>query len=319
MIVATVSETFDITIIINTYNRPRELARTIEALRRQRGTERWRTEILVVDDGSTVSVAAALREAGLSDSVELIERTHRGAGAARNAGVERARGKWLLFLGDDIVGGPDLVSSHAAFLAEAEDRQEKRISLGYCHWAPGRRSKPFRELARAHHFDGLEARQELDFRRFYTANVALPRRALDEAGPFDEAVRIYWEDTEMGYRLERAGWRLIYNPAASAEHIHPPASVAEVIRRQEMIGFGGCWFYAKHPRPEVERVVFWPGTRDAAPGPEWRRRLGCLAAEALERIAPNSKTLKRLYARLFFSARCKGVAEGRKAFPTAAI
>ncbi|MCX7017371.1 MAG: glycosyltransferase family 2 protein [Candidatus Sumerlaeota bacterium] len=313
------ASTPDITLVINTFNRPRELARTIEALRRQRGIERWTTEILVVDDGSSTSAAAALRQAGLSDSVELIERPHRGAGAARNAGVERARGRWLLFLGDDIVAGPDLVASHAAFLAEAEARQAKRISLGYCRWAPRRGSKPFRELARAHHYDGLEAAQELDFRYFYTANIALPRQALEEAGPFDESVRIYWEDTEMGYRLERAGWRLIYNPAASAEHVHPPTSVADIIRRQEMIGFGGCWFYAKHPTTEVERVVFWPGTRDATPGPAWRRRLGCVAAEALERIAPNSNLLERLYARLFFSARCKGVTEGRKAFPKAAI
>jgi len=183
-------------------------------------------------------------------------------------------------------------------------------------------------LAQVHHYEGLAPGQKLGFRYFYTANVALPRRAVDEAGLFDPVfdegfeegcVSYGWEDIELGYRLLRAGWELIYNPSAAADHIHPRMSVADVIRRQAEIGFGACRLYAKYGTPEVARVAFWPGTREASPGPEWRRRLGCAAAEALERVAPRSRLLRRVYARLFFSARCKGVAEAKRAFPNAGI
>jgi hypothetical protein len=44
-----------------------------------------------------------------------------------------------------------------------------------------------------------------------------------------------------------------------------------------------------------------------------------MAAEILERLAPNSNLLKSIYSRLVFSSRCRGVEKGRAAFPQANI
>ncbi len=52
-----------------------------------------------------------------------------------------------------------------------------------------------------------------------SASAALYRRAmLDQIGLFDENFFLYCEDTDLGLRARRAGWRCVYVPAAAVEH-----------------------------------------------------------------------------------------------------
>jgi hypothetical protein len=52
-----------------------------------------------------------------------------------------------------------------------------------------------------------------------SASAALYRRAmLDQIGLFDEHFFLYCEDTDLGLRARRAGWRCLYIPAAVVEH-----------------------------------------------------------------------------------------------------
>jgi len=299
------------------------LVETVSALLRQEDAEQWKIEIVIVDDGSPASPEDALRKAGVLDSVRLEIRPHSGRGGARNALTPLAQGRWIVFLGADIVAEPGFIAAHARLLDESADG--RRMSLGCVTRDMGKASLPLQTFAAAHVFDGFQPEETLDFRFFYTSNVALPRRALDEVGLFDESftdgvmASYGWEDIDLGYRLEKAGWELVYNPDAMAEHRHGPPSVAELCRREEEIGYGGCAFYAKHMTPEAERAAFWPGTREAKAGPRWRIGLGRLAANALERLSPNSNLLSKVYGRLVFSSRCRGVEKGRAAFPQADI
>jgi GT2 family glycosyltransferase len=54
--------------------------------------------------------------------------------------------------------------------------------------------------------------------------VALRRRALDEVGLMDESLFMYYEDTELSWRLRRAGWRVVHEPAARTRHQHAASS-----------------------------------------------------------------------------------------------
>lgn len=306
-----------LTIIINTYNRPQLLVRAIRQALAQRNAEAWPTEILVIDDGSEESPEALLRREGLLEKVRLELADHRGPGEARNLGIKLARGENLLFLGDDMLAGPDLVAAHMRMLT-ASDPPGKVISLGHCEWITGPMSSSLRAYSAAHHYEGLTPGQALDFRYFYTANIALPARAFEEAGLFDGSftgASWGWEDTELGYRMEQAGWRMYYNKEAWGEHHHPPMTIRQMLERQVQIGMGGVRFYAKYPTPENEKVAFWPGTRQMKSGPKWRRELGIAAAAILEKIAPNSILLGKLYGRLVVSCRTRGVELGRESFP----
>ncbi|WP_225753650.1 glycosyltransferase family 2 protein [Actinotalea sp. Marseille-Q4924] len=54
--------------------------------------------------------------------------------------------------------------------------------------------------------------------------AALRRRALDHVGSFDESLFLYYEDTELSWRLRRGGWRVVHVPDAVTVHVHAASS-----------------------------------------------------------------------------------------------
>jgi GT2 family glycosyltransferase len=76
--------------------------------------------------------------------------------------------------------------------------------------------------------------QEVDRGQYDTAEdvfalcgcaVALRTDAGAAVGWFDEAFFLYYEDTDLSWRLRAAGWRLSYEPTAKVRHIHAASSV----------------------------------------------------------------------------------------------
>jgi glycosyltransferase involved in cell wall biosynthesis len=88
--------TSDVSAVICTYNREREVCRAVESVLAQ---TRPALQVIVVDDGSTDGTGAALRRFG--DRIEYLWQPNRGASAARNAAIGRARGRFVAFLDSD--------------------------------------------------------------------------------------------------------------------------------------------------------------------------------------------------------------------------
>jgi GT2 family glycosyltransferase len=55
--------------------------------------------------------------------------------------------------------------------------------------------------------------------------VALRTAAGREAGWFDDDFFLYYEDTDLSWRLRAAGWSIRYEPAAVVRHVHAASSV----------------------------------------------------------------------------------------------
>jgi GT2 family glycosyltransferase len=55
--------------------------------------------------------------------------------------------------------------------------------------------------------------------------VCLRTAALREVGCFDDDFFLYYEDTDLSWRLRSAGWSIRYEPAALTRHIHSASSV----------------------------------------------------------------------------------------------
>lgn len=78
-------------------------------------------EIICVDDGSTDSSLQILKEYQLKDSrIRIIRQAHAGAGAARNKGLQAARGEYLSILDSDDFFEPDMLKK-AYYAAKVED------------------------------------------------------------------------------------------------------------------------------------------------------------------------------------------------------
>lgn len=78
------------------------------------------------------------------------------------------------------------------------------------------------------------------------ALLALRRSAWEQIGPFDEAYRLYFEETDWLWRLRRAGLGARLVPAAEAVHLY-----AQSVRREER---ADAWFLASSRR--FRRRVF---------------------------------------------------------------
>lgn len=55
---------------------------------------------------------------------------------------------------------------------------------------------------------------------FCGAAVLLRRDALEDVGTFDESFFMYYEDTDLSWRMRLRGWKIVYDPRAVVEHGH---------------------------------------------------------------------------------------------------
>src|SRR5437867_2851213 len=100
-------------VIISSYNYGRYLEETIESALNQTYS---RTEVIVVDDGSTDNSREVI--AGFGDRVRPLFEKNGGQASAFNAGFRMSRGEVILFLDSDDLLLPTAVESAARLLRE---------------------------------------------------------------------------------------------------------------------------------------------------------------------------------------------------------
>jgi len=100
-----------VSIIIPVYNRPQLVSETIESVLVQTNPG-W--ELIVVDDGSTDTTWDVLQEYAKKDErirVYKRDREPKGANRCRNMGIEKANGKYIIFLDSDDLLAPDCLEN----------------------------------------------------------------------------------------------------------------------------------------------------------------------------------------------------------------
>jgi len=244
-----------VSVVIPSYNRAQTLGKVLDALRAQTvGPEAL--EVIVVDDGSTDGTADVVHAMQQDAALELIydKQANRGPGAARNAGIARAKHPLVVFLGDDTIPVPQFVEEHLACHARHGATSDVAV-VGYTTWAHRLRPTPFLrfigEDGPQFHYAAAREDVPLGWGFFYTSNLSVPRALLDRAGSlFNEDLRI-WEDGELGYRLQQAGMRLYYSPRAVAFHDHE-TDVRRYCRRLIDSGHYSRIMLRKHPELEPQ-------------------------------------------------------------------
>ncbi len=252
----------EVSVVIPTCGRADLLHGTLDGLLRQR-IDPARLEILVVADGGDPGTLELVRGMAASSPVRLeaLAQDRQGQGRARNRGIERAAGRIVLMLDDDILAVPDLVAAH---LARHEGRDDtvvtgalpvERLDGEPAHveavrlWWDGE----LRKLAAPDHRPA--------FRDFVTGNVSVPRSALLEAGGFDPAFTGYGrEDYELGHRLLGRGLRFVHEPRAIGLHRYRKP-VLEWLRQLRGTGRADVIFARKHPRLAGEVMTLSPFRR----------------------------------------------------------
>lgn len=234
----------ELSVVVPTYNRLETLRDVLPSLLAQ-DLPADAFEVLVCDSNSSDGTKEFMSEMiSRHPNVRHVAGAYSGRAAARNAGIAQASGSVVLFNDSDIIASPDLLSRHLEHhrarrdiavvglevqvrsLAEYEDKRDHPEKRGSLH--PPNRKK-------------------LSWLYFLTGNASVRRDDLLRVGSFDESFTGYGhEDLELGYRLQKAGITILYEPRAVNYHWQDVAHEDQV-EKMKLAGRSTVRFYRKHP------------------------------------------------------------------------
>jgi glycosyltransferase involved in cell wall biosynthesis len=191
-------------IVIPAYNNPKEVARLRASLRTSKHAPAY--EVIVVDDGS----AKPIKGAGVR-----LHRNH-GPAVARNRGVAKAQGQFIVFLDADVEVFPDTLAQIVKVFREDPDV----VALTGV-WVKEQKTDAFFPNFKALR-DWSYWINERDKSGYYflfsTRIAAIKRTVFNRLGGFDETYPApLVEDIELTYRIARR-YAIIFAPHVRVRH-----------------------------------------------------------------------------------------------------
>jgi len=206
-----------VSIIIPAYNCAGILSETIDSVLKQ---TYGNIEIVVVDDGSTDGTGKAVEGYLESGRVRYYRQENGGPGAARNRGIQAARGEYLAFTDADDSLMNDSIEKRMDLLAEVKDL-ELVYSNYFVSWSKGEVRARFdgtyhekynslcREYAHGVVFEGSASEIFAIAFDFCTLTVIIARSLMERVGPFRTDISI-GEDRDMWIRMAMNAGRIGY-------------------------------------------------------------------------------------------------------------
>lgn len=307
----------DVVVVVVAYRAADRISACLDALRAQRfGSTTM--QVVVVDNASDDGTADLV--AGRYPEVRLMRSaTNLGFAGGNNLAIRATASRWVVLLNDDAVAEPDLVARLVAagdaagddvaavaatvLLAERFRRPVATDDLDQdaVHGPDGAFVPAPDGDVRLVNSTGNEVRTDgfgtdrgwlsvaathsppQEVFGFSGAAAALRRQALEQVGLFDERFFMYYEDTDLSWRMRRAGWRVVHCPDAVAYHHHATSS-----------GEGSAFFEFHDQRNRLLTVL-----KNGSPGLVLRvvlRHLLTTASIVLRHRQPWSRTRTRLRA-----------------------
>jgi GT2 family glycosyltransferase len=238
-----------ISVVVPALNEGNELARTVANLR---ATLPERSEIIVVDDGSTDGCANSLEQ---DNVLRIIRGARAGSAGARNLGAHQASGNVIVFadahilapenwwisicelLRDPAVGAvAPVISVMGSESSKGYGMRWKGPDFGI-EWLPPQQSEP--------HSIGIAP----------GCMLAMRREIFQETGGFDEGMKLWgMEDSELSLRLWLLGYELKLVPTVEVAHLFRqkhPYSIGWACVIHNMLRVAFCHFKSER----IERVV----------------------------------------------------------------
>ena len=214
-------EKVDVSIIIPVFNQLDYTHACLASL--QRVEEQTPFEVIVVDDCSADRSAEVLPQV---DGITYV-RNEKNSGfvASCNHGAERARGKYLVFLNNDTLVKPGWLTALVETFAENRRAGIVGSKLIYpdgrlqeaggiiwrdaSGWNYGKSDDPGKP-----EYNYL---REVDY--CSGAALMIPKELFDKLGGFDMRYAPgYYEDTDLAFKVRRAGYQVLYQPQSEVIH-----------------------------------------------------------------------------------------------------
>ncbi|CRK59742.1 glycosyltransferase domain containing protein [Alloactinosynnema sp. L-07] len=220
-----------LSVILVNYRGAEDTLTCLRALRADLDYPADRLQVIVVDNDSQDGSAAKI---GAVDGVELVEAgANLGFAGGCNLGARHARGTVLAFLNND--ARPDRQWARAAVRVLTEQPDVAAVASKVLDWDGTNidfvdAGLTWFGMGYKRHAGQPDDGSHDDPRDvlFATGSAMFVRAGVyRELGGFDERFFMFYEDVDLGWRLNLRGWRVRYEPTSLAYHRHH-ASMSEV-------------------------------------------------------------------------------------------
>lgn len=211
-------------IIIPTWNSDAYLQICLSCL----GQQTFRNfEVLIVDNGSTAFEEDKIIARWPSLTIKVFSlKENKGFATACNLGARQAAGEWLAFLNADAFPSPTWLEQ---FHAAVQRFPEAGAFSSFLFQA----NSPvlIDDIGDVYNFSGSAWKRGYGYplsqapqqpERIFSANAAAAfyrRDVFLEIGGFDEEFFSYFEDVDLGFRLNLYGYKCLFLPGAKAAHV----------------------------------------------------------------------------------------------------
>ncbi len=229
-----------VSVIIAAYNEEKVITRTVQSLL---SCGYPHLQVLVVDDGSKDATFAVASETFRDDPrVLVIHKENGGKATALNRGIEDATGDILISLDADTLFAPDTVAKLVRHFADPKvGAVSGNVRVGNAHniWTRWQSL----EYITSQNFD----RRGYDLLNCITvvpgAVGALRREAVRQVGGYTHDTLA--EDTDLTWKLRKAGWR-IANESSAMAFTEAPETMQNLAKQRFRWAFGTLQCLWKH-------------------------------------------------------------------------
>jgi GT2 family glycosyltransferase len=165
-------------------------------------------EVIIVDDGSEISISNLLSKTQVKKNVTVIRNEHNlGYGASCNYGATIAKGEYILFLNDDMEIGSNLLE---ILVREIEKYPDAGIL--FCKEVNYSDPSIISTGGLMDPFGNTYTRKNSKDLFFYSpgAPCFMKLSVFYEIGGFDESFYLFVEDVDLSWRVRLKGYNIIY-------------------------------------------------------------------------------------------------------------
>jgi GT2 family glycosyltransferase len=225
-----------VSVVVASYNGDRTLKACLESLQRLNYPD---YEVILVDDGSTDTTAQI---AFMHPKIRCFRHEKNlGLAVARNTGIAASEGEivaftdsdcradedWLYYLVSDLAGGEFAGMGGPNFLPPEDSPVATAVMV-----SPGGPAHVMLTDRQAEHIPGC--------------NMAFYKEALAEVGGFDPIFHRAGDDVDICWRLQQAGYKIGFSPAAFVWHFRR-STLRAYLKQQHGYGEAEAMLVRKHP------------------------------------------------------------------------
>ena len=233
-----------VSVVIPTYKRPALLLKCLSNLQQQNFSKE-NYEVIIITDGpdNTKNEIAFFLQQQLFFNVSCYSlKEKKGPAAARNKGVEYAKGELIVFTDDDCLPQKDWINEYWNAYTSLSEKEAAFT---------GKTIVPHAETPT----DYEQNIMHLQTAEFITANCAIPKKTFKKVNGFDEDFTIAWrEDSDMHFKLLEASVSIYTIKNAVVIHPVRKANWGVSLKEQKKSLFNAL-LYKKHPHLYKQKIT----------------------------------------------------------------